>query len=365
MGDTNSKLHRLDEVSGKWSRIEYHVDCNDPDAPSLSPERFGKSMGSLIVDPDKPSHWFLTDWYAIWETFDAGRNWTPAIKGGSQNNFAADTKNGIVYACGGKFHSSISLTRDRGRSWKKVAAKGLPPLRANCNNQYKEATAVYSIAVNPISSKVYVCISGELKEGKGGVYESTDFGESWTWSGKGLPVGKKEFFGNSEWSSGAKYGELLVSPNGDMVCFSSSTGGTYYRPHGEAEWKMSKWKMNGNPAYFAGCPVVADPLVPGRFMGTRKDFIHISTDGGRTFDRIWGLQGPLGQAIFDNRLKDHVLCTNEDGIWESFDCGETWHRVPGYEQLPARGLGNKIAFYNGRLYVLTGGSGVFYMNIGK
>ncbi len=407
-GDTNSNLFRLDEVTGKWSRIQYKVDCNDPDAPSLSPARFGKSMGSLIVDPDRPSHWFLTDWYAIWETFDAGQNWTPAIKGvaqvcmftafadpgddkvvylsmadngilvsrdggdgfehvdaGSQNCFAADAKNGIVYACGGKFHSSISLSRDKGRTWKKVAAKGLPPLRANCNNQYKEATAVYSIAVNPVDSKVYVCISGELKEGKGGVYESVDFGESWTWSGKGLPLGKKDFFGNSEWSTGAKYGELHISPNGDMVCFSSLTGGTYYRPNGEAEWKMSKWQMNGNPAYFAGCPVVADPLVPGRFLGTRKDFLHVSTDGGRTFNRIWGLQGPLGQAVFDNKVRDHVFCTNAEGIWESFDCGETWHRVPGYEHLPSRNLGNRIAFYNGRLYVLTSGSGVFWMKVGK
>ncbi len=408
VGDTNCNLYRLDEVTGKWSKIKYTVDCNDPDAATLTPQRFGKSMGSLIVDPNDKTHWFLTDWYSIWETFDQGKKWTPAIKGvaqvcmftafahpgddkvvylgmadndimlshdggesfehiksGSKNCFAADAKNNIVYACGGKFRTSISISRDKGKTWKHVGGKGLPPSRSNCNNLYPEATAIYTIGVNPINSKVYACVSGELKEGKGGVYESSDFGETWVWSSKGLPVGKKNFFGNSEWATGAKFGELAISPNGDMICYSASTGGAYYRLHGKDEWKVCKWGHNGNPAYFKGGSVVADPFVPGRYLCSMHDFIYVSKNSGMTFTRIWGLESPFGKAVFDNKLKDHVFCVNKDGIWESFDCGETWHSVPGYDQLPARSLSNKIAFFNGKLYVLTGGSGVFWMNVGK
>src|SRR5690606_6112239 len=42
---------------------------------------FGKSAGYLAIDPTDPDHWFMTDWYAIWQTFDAGSTWQLTIDG--------------------------------------------------------------------------------------------------------------------------------------------------------------------------------------------------------------------------------------------------------------------------------------------
>ncbi len=42
---------------------------------------FGKSAASLTVDPTNADRWFMTDWYAVWRSEDAGRSWALAIDG--------------------------------------------------------------------------------------------------------------------------------------------------------------------------------------------------------------------------------------------------------------------------------------------
>ncbi|MDQ2687896.1 MAG: hypothetical protein M3Y28_08525, partial [Armatimonadota bacterium] len=41
----------------------------------------GSALGSITVDPRDPNHWFFTDWFAIYQTPDAGLHWQLSIDG--------------------------------------------------------------------------------------------------------------------------------------------------------------------------------------------------------------------------------------------------------------------------------------------
>ena len=44
-------------------------------------DKFSRATASITVDPKNSKHWILTDWYALYQTFDSGKTWNLTIDG--------------------------------------------------------------------------------------------------------------------------------------------------------------------------------------------------------------------------------------------------------------------------------------------
>ncbi|MFB3850990.1 MAG: fibronectin type III domain-containing protein [Acidobacteriota bacterium] len=75
--------------------------------------------------------------------------------------------------------------------------------------------------------------------------------------------------------------------------------------------------------------ITADPYVPDRVFASTSDSLYRSTDDGRTWQMIGGLQGWNGQAVlgFVNGSPNTLYFGASEGLWKSTDGGNTWLRI--------------------------------------
>ena len=96
------------------------------------------------------------------------------------------------------------------KTWARPALKGLPKL------EYGKC-AVYTLAANPKKEEIFACVSGPVEPGKGGVYKSTDMGDTWVWFSTGLPADMS--YASGEWDNKAANPQIAVGPDGSAVTF--------------------------------------------------------------------------------------------------------------------------------------------------
>ncbi|MBV9469404.1 MAG: hypothetical protein JOZ57_09165, partial [Abitibacteriaceae bacterium] len=350
----------------------------------------GWALGSITVDPRNPNHWFFTDWFAIYQTFDAGQHWQLLINGIEVTVLHCLTQDpsdpAVVHlgmADNGYFHSenggerfyladgisnnvkSISLSPklpnrlyatgprtweweanqvfvsiDRGQHWVRSPMEGLPDMtKRQCN----------TIIVDPQSPyAVYLGVSGNVAAGAGGIYKSVDGGKKWSWSGAGLPTGD-HFYRESIWDEGP---EIAVSSSGAILTISRDRSELYRLDTPTATW--NKVDPGGRGVFYS---VVADPLTPDRFfLSLRGTGLFRSDSGGRTWKKVYAQS--TSHVACDAAVKGRVAVGTEDGVIMSTDGGNTWVEMD--KRLPYR-VGNIVAFAGNRLMAGTGGNGAFWM----
>ncbi|HEX8235645.1 MAG TPA: hypothetical protein VF600_06780 [Abditibacteriaceae bacterium] len=354
---------------------------------------YGWALGSITVDPRDANHWFFTDWFAIYQTFDAGKHWNltidgievtvlhaltqdpsdPAVvhlgmadngyfwseNGGERFHLGEGISNNVksislsptlpnrLYAVGPRTHeweaNQVFVSIDRGRTWTRSPMEGLPDLA----KESRKCNTIVADAKNPYV--VYLTVSGSVAPAAGGLYRSTDGGKKWNWFGDGLPTVDK-FFRDSIWDQGR---EIASSPDGSLVCISREQSAAYRLDSATQKWTRVK---SGGGAYYS---VVADNFTPGRFfMGIRysKEGLFRSNDGGATWHKIY--DGTAGHVTTDAAVKGRVAAGTEDGVILSLDGGNTWQALD--KRLPYR-INNMVAFAGDRLIVGTSGNGAFWM----
>jgi photosystem II stability/assembly factor-like uncharacterized protein len=390
---TKGTFYRLAAGGDRWQKVERHSIEEIYRGEEWFRRRtggFGSALCSIIVDPKDPKRWFFTDWYAVYETRDAGKNWRlsmdgieatvlhcltpdphdPAVVhlGMADNGYFRSANGGVrfgltdpekigsnlksvsvslkragrVYAAGA-FHwyaNQVYRSDDGGRTWAASPMTGLPDMKdRRCNTVVADASD---------SDTVYLAVSGGVGEGAGGVYRSVDGGRSWTGFGAGLPTGT-DFFTKSIWHTGP---EIAASSGGMLICFSRDRRAIYrYDPRSNA-WSDTNLKPGGAPY-----SVVADPQSPGRFfLGIENDGVYRTDDGGREWKRVYA--GSVRHLAADARTAGRVAAGTADGIVWSRDGGQTWQMLD--RRLPYRRY-NLVCFAGDRLLAGTSGSGAFWM----
>jgi hypothetical protein len=388
-------FYRLAEGATRWQRIDRMGIQYNYEGQEWFRERiggFGWALGSITVDPRNPGHLFFTDWFAASVPPDAGKHWSLSFDGiedtvihcleqdpgdpgvvhlgmaddgyfysqdggerftpgqGISNNVkcisVARSQPSRVYAVGPKTFqweaNQVFVSRDRGHTWKRSPMTGLPDMDTyRCN----------SIAASPTNPlEVYLAVSEDVGEGKGGVYHSVDAGRTWTWMGQGLPAGKA-FFTNSIWGIGR---ELAVDAGGALVAISSPLHLVYRFDPAARQWVSVDTGGSGSPG-----SVVADPFHPGRFFaGLSGSGVMRSDDAGITWRSVY--PGHVHHVAVDEAVPDRVAAGTDDGVALSLDGGKTWSMLD--RRLPYR-LYNEVAFAGDRIIVGSGGSGAFWMPI--
>ena len=234
-------------------------------------------IGMISINPKNSSEIWVAAYGPLWgdkgekgvyHSSDGGKTWSNSlnVNNAGINEVHLDPNNAnIIYACahqrrrhqwtylGGGPESAIYKSTDNGASWKKIET-GLP-------NGDKGRISM-EVAQNTPGK--LTCIV-ETQDKTGGVFVSTDFGESWNKV-------------NDYYTSGNYYQEVFQDPNNDLRLF---------------------------------------------FMDT---YLHFSEDGGKTIKRFPEKYKHVdNHAIWiDPKDYKHMLVGCDGGLYESFDYGENW-----------------------------------------
>jgi photosystem II stability/assembly factor-like uncharacterized protein len=344
---------------------------------------FGQVVTAVSVDPRDADHWFFTDSFGMYETRDAGKNWTlrmdgvevtcihvlcqdPADAGrvhlGMADNGYLNSKDGgasfqwknmcsnvkdiqvspklpaRVYALGtGTWDwasNQLFVSIDGGQNWSRSPMTGLPDMKkARCN----------TIAVNPDDPyECFLAVSGDVKPGGGGPYRSTDGGRSWQWLGAGLPQ-NAALFPSSIWIAGR---QIATGAGGAVACVGN--GGLHTLDRATMQWARLASVSVPNA-------IVGHPSEPGVWIISGNSGLYRFADGSLSIV----YQGKATHLAADLATAGRFAASAQEGIVISTDSGKTWSLLD--QELPLGLAYNALAFAGNRLVAGSGGSGVFWI----
>jgi photosystem II stability/assembly factor-like uncharacterized protein len=205
-------------------------------------------------------------------------------------------------------------TIDGGETWTKVLSVG-------------EKTGIVDVVMDPRDPDVvyagawqrerrdwsYVNVGPE-----GGIFRSTNGGESWQKLGPGLPEGEV-----------GRPGVTVCSSDPDTVyaVFEGEEGGLYRSEDRGASWELRSDQVSSSMYYGQ---VICDPWEPETVYVLGTQFSR-SDDGGKTFreDIVGDSVHVDHHALWiDPTDTDRLLLGNDGGIYFSNDRGENWRFAP-------------------------------------
>ena len=216
----------------------------------------------------------------------------------------------------------VYRTRDGGASWEQVLF-------------VSEQTGAVDVAVDPFNPRVLFAAMWTaerkpwtLTDGseEGGIWKSTDGGDTWVELTRGLPDGPVGRIGLAV--SPAQRGRVwahVTAPYGEGGVFRSDDGGASWSlVNGERKLQVRGWYYSHLEAH----PTDADTVYS---IGLR---FHRSIDGGRTFTSIRTPHGDNHDLWIHPRAPETMVEANDGGANVTLDGGETWsslHNQPTAE----------------------------------
>lgn len=399
LGARNGDIYRLPENLSTWQHVKPTAIDEGDWWGRMKPgqwQHYGKALSAITISPNDPDHWYMTDWYAVYQSTNAGKTWELSIDGievtvmhwllqdpfdptlihagmadngyirsenrgvtftkpdGGPSNVkhiaASVARKGLMFYVGPKDHSWLAnqlyVSRNSGQSWSQCKMRGLPDMEnQRCN----------SIALDPTNpQRLWLAVSGKIAPNEGGVYFSDDQGESFVWDSQGMAG--NSFFTMSIWQAGP---QLAINENGSMIAVSDSARLIYTRPAGESVWQNVNIKMtddNKPSSVAAGVHAPGILAVAIRGLG-----LFLSSDNGKTFDHVW--EGDACYVALDTQLPNRLAVSTSNGIVLSTDYGQTFQQLD--RSLPDRVARLPMTFAGNRILVGTAGSGIFYIDLPK
>lgn len=202
---------------------------------------------------------------------------------GCIKNFGTDI---IVSLNDSAYAGQVFISSDTAKSWKRIS-NGL--------------NLTYTYSVEKIGNTL-------LAGTHGGLYVSTDYGDHWTLSNNGIPVGTNVY-------SFTKYGSKIYATSGASVVVSSDTG--------------SSW-IATNLVPGSGVKILFSNSA-GIFAGTFNNGTFFSPDSGNTWSSIIPLIN-YNVNCFETNGTDIFIGTESNGVYMSSNNGTSWYysSFPGY-----------------------------------
>ena len=398
VGHAEGDIYARRATDSSWVKVKRErMSLGDPQCEGhlsrlLSSKRFD-ALGSIAIDESNVRHWLATDWYAIWESHDAGRTWTARVNGMMQlvsNTIAFDpfssdrihygvadmcyfrsldggktyerpdglipyahsfafsmrTK-GLMFATGGKEYTYLRRSFDGGMTWEKVETRGLPDFRA-------KKLGAYGVSVDPVTDDVYLSVGGVSGPDCGGVYRSNDNGANWERFSDGLPVGV-ELLKNNEYQDGP----------GDSIYFSREGSCLLATRKSGELWRLDRdggrWVRVDVPSTEG--IVGVDPSMDGRFVLCGSPMLEL-TDGGKSIRALEGMPHGCWSVSFDAHTRGLAVLGNQEGIWISDDGARSARILSRGLDYPS-GADRRVFVDRKRLFAFSSGSGVWVRNLGE
>ncbi len=334
-----------------WSEI-YSTFADTP------PIGAGKKWSTRGLEVTTSWHYYISPWspathyiaqsdIGLQRSTDSGNTWYHSIPFSTAwhntlYELAFNSGTSVIYAAASNQHDIPHSTQigrapgaggvlqsvNNGVSWSSVST-GLPTLPAT------------SILRDATTGNLYVAMWGNATSGtQGGVYMSTNNGTSWTAMNTGL--------GNTP--NFHAY-QLKEDSSGNLYCLISGydvggtwvAGGIWKYPKGGTTWSCLTANGDGTgvPLYYlqgfdidsSGTTIYAASMKWG--SPTQKG-MYRSTNGGASWTHpittFPGTVNPIDgfcPSVNPNNSSDVYLGTEDEGLWESLDGGNTWSQITG------------------------------------
>ncbi len=347
---------------------------------------FGGSSRGWDLPGQKPL------WGAVWESNDGGESWAKIATIGADGNTVEAEKGVNIYSAEFAAGSSTTLyaaspwagffvSSDGGKTWTKRMT-GLP---------HKAASRVQ---VHPREAKTLWLSLGHAKVGEkslpGGVFKSTDGGQSW----QALNSGLSQKSDDKEINFTASYWPFAVAPSNPDVMYTAdgawNSGVIYVSRDGGKTWRATATKQNvghdqsaelkgasqvdtAMPAGLAGTYFAVDPKNENVAFNVGSEHIIATRDGGKTWrdegndkqaDGGWQGRGFTGWCSWNARYNPYkrgqiaLNALDAARVYLSHDGGTSWHRH--LNDPSPWGGGVDTAFTRaGHIYATTGQHGAF------
>ncbi len=317
MGTTGGGVWRTDDAGTTWRNI--------------SDGYFGGSIGAVAVSESDPNVLYVgqgsvdirgntSTGRGVWKSTDAGKTWTftglPEVgQIGRIRVHPRDPDLVYVAALGHPFGKNpergIFRSPDGGDTWEHVLA-------AN------DSTGASDLAMNPANPRVlyagmwrgerkpWALISGGLE---GGVYKSTDGGDSWHKLVGDLPQGLV-----------GKVGVTVSPANPDRVWViiqHEPEGGVWRSDDGGDSWKRVNGENKLRQRAFYYTHIVADTQDENTVWGLNVQ-LHKSVDGGQSFETVAVPHGDIHDLWInpdDNRI---MVVADDGGAQVTLNGGTSW-----------------------------------------
>ncbi|MGE3274020.1 MAG: hypothetical protein AB7O67_02835 [Vicinamibacterales bacterium] len=295
------------------------------------------SIGSIDVAPSNPDIvWVGTGSAAIrsnviigrgvYKSTDAGRTWQfMGLKESGQIGGLRvhPTNPDIVWlaALGSPFgpteERGIFKTTDGGKTWKKTLYIDTEHGGRDIEVDWRNPDVLYAGMYRGFR-KGWDIISGGPAD-KGGIYKSTDGGETWTHLTRGLP---SDLIGKIDLDIARSNPDVLYA----MIEAPGDTGGLYRSNDAGASWTLvnNSSRLRARPFYFNYVSV--NPKDENEVYVSELGF-HKSTDGGKTFTSIPTPHGDNHGVWLNPDNPQIMLEVNDGGANVTLNGGRSWSSI--------------------------------------
>lgn len=281
----------------------------------------------------------------VYKTTDGGKSFTNmGLKTSSQiGKIIIDPRNsnvvyvaaqGQVWGPGGE--RGLYKTIDGGKSWKRVLEIGDYTGVSDLEMDPRNPDILYASS-HQRERRVYSKIDGGPESA---IYKSVDAGETWTKLKKGLPKGDVGRIG------------LAIAPSNPDIVYAvielpENKGGLYRSSDMGESWEKRSDKVSGSPQYYN--ELYADPLNSNVII-LMDTYNGLSDDGGKTWVNIEGKNKHVdNHALWiDPSDTNHYIAGCDGGIYETYDRAKTWqfkNNLPLTQYYHVR-TDNDYPFYN-------------------
>ena len=294
------------------------------------------SIGSIVISPSNPSIIYVgtgdvsnvggavNEGNGVYKSLDAGKTWQHIGLDETEHvvSLWIDPKNPDIVIAGslGKTFApnterGIYKTTDGGKSWRKVLYKddttGAVDLSFAADNPKIGYAALWYHYVKPGNARAQ--IEGT---GGGGIYKTTDGGETWAPLTGGLPTNGVGRIG------------VAVAPGGQrafaIIAAGRGGGGLYRTDDGGANWTKSSPDTRIQGSGYFSC-VFLDPQNPD-VVYVAQTSLYRSDDGGHNFVAYKGAPGgDDNHALWiDPTNSARMILASDQGATISMDRGLSW-----------------------------------------
>jgi len=317
MGTTGGGVWESDDNGVTWRNI--------------SDGFFGGSIGAVKVADSDPNVIYVgqgsmdirgntSAGRGAWRSMDAGRTWSfiGLREAGQIGRIEVHPRDhDLVYAAalghpfGKNPERGVFRSRDGGSTWEHVLSLNDSTGASDLTMDMTNPRILYA-GMWRGERKPWALISGAEE---GGVYKTTDGGDTWTKLGGGLPEGLV-----------GKVGVSVSPADPDRVWAiieAEPDGGVYRSDDGGASWMRTNSDNNLRQRAWYYTHVQADPVDPNTVYALNTS-MYRSVDGGTTFEVIPVPHGDVHDLWIHPDDASRMVVANDGGAQVTVNGGETW-----------------------------------------
>jgi photosystem II stability/assembly factor-like uncharacterized protein len=320
MGSTGGGVWRTDDAGETWRNL------TDGQLKS-------GSIGAIAVAPSDPNVIYVGTGSAcprgnvsagdgVYKSTDAGKTWTHVglPEAGQIGKIRVHPDNpDLVYAAvlghifGPNPDRGVYRSKDGGKTWERVLFVSDKTGAVDLSMDVKNPRILYA-GMWRAERKPFTMISGDPDEG--GLYKSSDGGDTWAELTEGLPKGPTGKIGVSVSPANPDRVFALIEAEG-------TEGGLYRSDDAGKSFRQINQDRNFLQRAWYYTHVFADPIDPNTVYILNVMF-HRSIDGGKTFEMVMVPHGDTHDLWINPRDNNTMVYSDDGGAAVSLTGGKSW-----------------------------------------